>query len=89
MGSYSEIEKLFREVLDEKDRFKISASAELIRAKLKEAQFKEQCLEAKEDHLETTQSLLDIYSITFNQIMWKKIRQQMEKILDCIDAPGN
>ena len=89
MGNYSEIEKLFQGVLEEKDRFRISAVAEEICKKLKEAEFKAQCLEGKERHIETTESLLKIYSITFNEIMWKKILQQKGKILDCIDATGN
>ncbi|MCE3294767.1 MAG: hypothetical protein K0R65_481 [Crocinitomicaceae bacterium] len=89
MGKYSEIEKLFQDVLDEKDRFKIFAEAEEICKKLKETEFKEECSDEKEDCIDKTHNLLSIYSITFNEIMREKIRQQKDKVLKCIDAKDN
>ena len=86
MGDDSEIERLFQEVLDEKDRFKIATSVDVICGKLRDVKFKQQCREAKNNHIETTESLLNIYSITFNEIMWKKIRQHMMQVLDCIEV---
>ncbi len=89
MGSYSEIEDLFREVLAEKDRFRISAAATQICEKLEKSYFKEECKELKERQIDATYNLLCIYSISFNEIMRERLQRQMGDVLKCIDISEN
>jgi hypothetical protein len=89
MKNYKEIERLFQEVLDEKDRFRISAEATVICNKLKETNFKPKCIGAKERHIDITQDLLNMYSINFNKIIWEKVQAQMHAVLNCIEVLDN
>lgn len=87
MENYREIERLFKNILQEKDRFKISGASTVICEKLKGSNFKEECGGQRTPNLiDQTQDLLSIYTINFSEIIKLKIQGHMLKVLNCLEV---